>query len=128
MTEWCTTRSMAAAVAMGLAKMRSHSEEPGFVVFGDEREEHLRLCDTPYCLWQPGAAAPGGRSVRIAPSVRPPPAGVPWRRGTFLPEPGRPKALTVDSSVDGAVLGQLAHLLLQRQGRPVVIEGLPGLP
>ena len=27
MTEWCTTRSMAAAVAMGLAKMRSHSEK-----------------------------------------------------------------------------------------------------
>ena len=27
MTEWCTTRSIAAAVAMGLAKMRSHSEE-----------------------------------------------------------------------------------------------------
>ena len=24
---WCTTRSMAAAVAMGLAKMRSHSEK-----------------------------------------------------------------------------------------------------
>ena len=26
MTEWSTTRSMAAAVAMGLGKMRSHSE------------------------------------------------------------------------------------------------------
>ena len=27
MTEWCTTRSIAAAVAMGLAKIRSHSEK-----------------------------------------------------------------------------------------------------
>ena len=27
LTEWCTTRSIAAAVAMGLAKMRSHSEK-----------------------------------------------------------------------------------------------------
>ena len=30
MTEWCTTRSIAAAVAMGLAKMRSHSEKTRF--------------------------------------------------------------------------------------------------
>ena len=47
MTEWCTTQSMAAAVAMGLAKMRSRSEGPGALVFGDEREEHLGLRDTP---------------------------------------------------------------------------------
>ena len=32
MTEWCTTRSIAAAVAMGLAKMRSHSEKTRFDV------------------------------------------------------------------------------------------------
>ena len=29
MTEWCTTRSIAPAVAMGLAKIRSHSENNG---------------------------------------------------------------------------------------------------
>ena len=52
MTEWCTTRSIAAAVAMGLAKMRSHSEktrfdvmpsDPALVTFGDEGEEDLLL-------------------------------------------------------------------------------------
>ena len=32
MTEWWTTRSIAAAVAMGLAKMRSHSEKTRFDV------------------------------------------------------------------------------------------------
>ena len=33
MTEWCTARSIAAAVAMELAKMRSHSEETKGDVF-----------------------------------------------------------------------------------------------
>ena len=36
MTEWCTTRSMAAAVAMGLAKMRSHSEKTRFEVMPND--------------------------------------------------------------------------------------------
>ena len=44
MTEWCTTAAIAAAVAMGLAKMRSHSEKtrfgrdaqrPAFVALGN---------------------------------------------------------------------------------------------
>ena len=34
MTEWWTTRSMAAAVAIGLAKMRSHSEKTRFDALG----------------------------------------------------------------------------------------------
>ena len=37
MTEWCTTRSIAAAVAMGLAKMRSHSEKTRFDVMPNDR-------------------------------------------------------------------------------------------
>ena len=36
MTEWCTTRSIAAAVAMGLAKMRSHSEKTRFDVMPND--------------------------------------------------------------------------------------------
>ena len=52
MTEWWTTRSMAAAVATGLAKIRSHPEKnrfggdsqgPSFVSFGEEREERFGL-------------------------------------------------------------------------------------
>ena len=48
-------RSMAAAVAIGLAKMRSHLEKtrcgrdaqgPAVVAFGDEGEEHLGLLGT----------------------------------------------------------------------------------
>ena len=49
--KWCTPASIAAAVAMGLAKMRSHSEKTRFDVrpndrrcrFGDEGEEDLRF-------------------------------------------------------------------------------------
>ena len=37
MTEWCTTRSMAAAVAMGLAQMRSHSQKNRFDMSSGQR-------------------------------------------------------------------------------------------
>ena len=45
MTEWCTTRSMAAAVAMTLAKMRSHSEKTRLDVMPSD----LRTNDTIRC-------------------------------------------------------------------------------
>ena len=54
-TEWWSTRTMAAAGAMGLAKMSSRYEKtrlegdahgPSFVAFGDEREEDLGLLGT----------------------------------------------------------------------------------
>ena len=42
MTEWCTTRSIAAAVAMGLAKMRSHSEKTRFDVMPKDRRSNRK--------------------------------------------------------------------------------------
>ena len=91
MTEWCTTRSMAAAVAMGLAKMRSHSEkteecEYGFRVYVENADStDTRWTDTNVeigILYEyhvrvmndvgPGFLATGvSASVRLEPTDRP---------------------------------------------------------
>ena len=44
-----------------------------------------------------------------------------------LPSAGQAKGQYVDAAFHEAAAGQFARLLLERQGRPVVLEGLPGL-
>ena len=48
-------------------------------------------------------------------------------QGVGLTGAGQPEGQHVDAALDEAALGQLVQLLAQRQGDPVVLEGLPGL-
>ena len=152
MTEWCTTRSIAAAVAMGLAKMRSHSEKTRFDVmpnaaFGDQGEEDLRFLEAQVVEEQEVEVvqlaqlagqvqiALGGEEFLHQTVGRSEEYGVAGFHQAVaqgaervgLAGAGQSEGQHVDAALHKAALGQLVQLLPQRQGDSVVLEGFPGL-